>query len=171
MHKVVCFLCLIGIQCLMAACENEGKEILDEINSFYEWSFDTKPHYATPGDIRPISSNTLAAIVKMENEFSETDLKNNENNEDFKIIAIIDFEDNRYTLTDRDIERLYYIAQAQIYEKFEIKIVSEGAISETLEVIELIQAKLLSYEVDPSYIQINYENFHRDDFLRVKILK
>ena len=41
-------------------------------------------------------------------------------------MAVINVKGDPFLLSDNDTERLYYIAQAQIYENFKVIIVSEG---------------------------------------------
>ena len=86
-------------------------------------------------------------------------------------MAVINVKGDPFLLSDNDTERLYYIAQAQIYENFKVIIVSEGDAINTKDIISSIKQQLLSFDVDPSYIQVMFDNSAKKDFLRVKILR
>ena len=148
---------------------------LKEINDLANWTLETKPNFDLLETPKPLSSNTLASIVRLkydsDNEDSEDDNFVTEDINASKIMAIINVKDDQSLLSDNDIERLYYIAQAQIYENLKIIIVSEGDVINSKDITSSIKQQLLSFDVDPSYIQIMFDNSAKKDFLRVKILR
>ena len=155
---------------LLYGCEG----YLKEINDLATWTLETKPNFDLPETSKPLSSSTLASIVRL-----KYDSDNKDSDDDFivedinasKIMAIINIKGDPSLLSDNDIERLYYVAQAQIYENFKVIIVSEGDSINTKDITSLIKQQLLSFDVDPSYIQIMFDNSTKKDFLRVKILR
>jgi len=173
MHKLIFYLYIASFLFLFNACENNGKDLLNDLNAFKEWSIDTKPNYNIPGKPKPLSSITLASIVRLENEpfgiekdeFIVDDIK------ELRVMAIITFKNDDYFLKEIDIERLYYIAEAQIFEKFEVIIVSEGNTTNSYKIMESIKNKLLLFKVNQNNVKILYENISKENFLRVKILR
>ena len=155
---------------LLYGCEG----YLKEINDLATWTLETKPNFDLPETSKPLSSSTLASMVRL-----KYDSDNKDSDDDFivedinasKIMAIINVKGDLSLLSDNDIERLYYVAQAQIYENFKVIIVSEGDSINTKDITSLIKQQLLSFDVDPSYIQIMFDNSAKKDFLRVKILR
>jgi len=155
---------------LLYGCEG----YLKEINDLATWTFETKPNFDLPETSKPLSSSTLASIVRL-----KYDSVNKDSDDDFiaedinasKLMAVINVKGDPFLLSDNDTERLYYIAQAQIYENFKVIIVSEGDAINTKDITSSIKQQLLSFNVDPSYIQVMFDNSAKKDFLRVKILR
>lgn len=155
---------------LLYGCEG----YLKEINDLATWTLETKPNFDLPETSKPLSSSTLASIVRLKYDSDKKDSDDDFIVEDInasKIMAIINIKGDPSLLSDNDIERLYYVAQAQIYENFKVIIVSEGDSINTKDITSLIKQQLLSFDVDPSYIQIMFDNSAKKDFLRVKILR
>ena len=173
MYKLIFYLYITSFLFLFNACEYEGKDLLNDLNTFKEWSIDTKPNYNIPGDFKPLSSSTLASIVRLENE--PLRIKNDEfiadDIRELRVMAIINFTNDDYFLKEIDIERLYYIAEAQIFEKFEIILVSEGNASNSYKIMESIKNKLLLFKVNQNNVKVLFENISKENFLRVKILR
>ena len=155
---------------LLYGCEG----YLKEINDLATWTLETKPNFDLPETSKPLSSSTLASIVRL-----KYDSVNKDSDDDFiaedinasKLMAVINVKGDPFLLSDNDTERLYYIAQAQIYENFKVIIVSEGDAINTKDITSSIKQQLLSFNVDPSYIQVMFDNSAKKDFLRVKILR
>ena len=173
MYKLIFYLYITSFLFFFNACENEGKDLLNDLNAFKEWSIDSKPNYNIPGDWKPLSSSTLASIVRLENEplriendeFIADDIR------ELRVMAIINFKNDDYFLKEIDIERLYYIAEAQIFEKFEVILVSEGNASNSYKIMESIKNKLLLFKVNQNNVKVLFENISKENFLRVKILR
>ena len=173
MYKLIFYLYIASFLFLFNACENEGKDLLNDLNAFKEWSIDTKPNYNIPGDLKPLSSSTLASIVRLKNEplriendeFIADDIR------ELRVMAIINFKNDDYFLKEIDIERLYYIAEAQIFEKFVVTLVSEGNASNSYKIMESIKNKLLLFKVNQNNVKVLFENISKENFLRVKILR
>lgn len=156
---------------LLYGCEG----YLKEINDLATWTLETKPNFDLPETSKPLSSSTLTSIVRLKydsgNKDSDDDDFIEEDINASKVMAIINVKGDPILLSDDDIERLYYIAQAQIYENFKVIIVSEGDAINTKDITSSIKQQLLSFDVDPSYIQVMFDNSAKKDFLRVKILR
>ena len=173
MYKLIFYLYITSFLFLFNACEYEGKDLLNDLNTFKEWSIDTKPNYNILGNPKPLSSSTLASIVRLENEplridndeFIADDIR------ELRVMAIINFKNDDYFLKEIDIERLYYIAEAQIFEKFEVILVSEGSAINSYKIMESIKNKLLLFNVNQNNVKVLFENISKENFLRVKILR
>ena len=101
MYKLIFYLYITSFLFLFNACENESKDLLNDLNAFKKWSIDTKPNYNIPSDFKPLSSSTLASIVRLENdplvindEFIADDIR------ELKVLAIINFENDDYFLKE-----------------------------------------------------------------------
>ena len=104
--------------------------------------------------------------LRIENdEFIADDIR------ELRVMAIINFKNDDYFLKEIDIERLYYIAEAQIFEKFEVILVSEGNASNSYKIMESIKNKLLLFKVNQNNVKVLFENISKENFLRVKILR
>lgn len=171
MSKLNNILLFTSLLILFASCENT----IEEFNDFVDWSIQAKPQNNIPIDLKPISSDTLAAIIKLERESNNQELEEDDFlKEDInasRVLALIQFNENDSFISETDFKKLYYIAQAQQSEMFKIILVSEGNLGNTSHFTESITKQLLAYDVDPNNIQIMFDNRDKKDFLRVKILR
>ena len=156
---------------LLVSCDDSIKDL----EEFVDWSLDTTPMENISDNKSILSSDTLVAMVKLEQDIkgdNELDLFTEEDVNLSRVLAIINIDKQvENKLDEKELERLEYVAQAQIQEEFDISIVSELHKNSSEKITEQIKKFLLSYNVKPIYIKIIFGNLNRNDSFRIKILK
>ena len=146
------------------SCENKSINNFDKnIKELIDWSVEGESSYKS-NDYTPITSNTLAHIITLQ------DNKNEILSESGIIIGYFIFKNNKIFITEDNKDFLILIARAQKYENFNILIQSNDIKSNLKDVMDEIKSILLSNGVNNNKISLKSIDEKNKDYI-IKIIK
>ena len=156
--------CFLLIIIFLYSCENKSINNFDKnIKELIDWSVEGESSYKS-NDFTPITSNTLAHIITLQ------DNKNEILSESGIIIGYFVFKNNKIFITEDNKDVLILIARAQKYENFNILIQSNDIKSNLKGVMGVIKSILLSNGVKNNKISLKSIDEKNKDFI-IKIIK
>ena len=156
--------CFLLIIIFLYSCENKSINNFDKnIKELIDWSVEGESSYKS-NDFTPITSNTLAHIITLQDNKNEILSKSG------IIIGYFIFKNNKIFITEDNKDFLILIARAQKYEDFNILIQSNDIKSNLKDVMDEIKSILLSNGVNNNKISLKSIDEKNKDYI-IKIIK